>query len=227
MNRITFFLLTLGCFASASATAQSRFSLAPTLGYGFQNNIVSVHVHDWPISTTVTNTRTHWATWAGLNVHYTFSSRWSASAGLVYNRVSGAVFVETENSLVDCAGPCVLGYVTRGTTQTLQLPVSINYTGSFRRLSPYLSVGSMLNYNYRFRYDPLTADVDRKLTDLDALTVRAMAGAGVIYRLNPKVALIVQPNVIYEFRKTSIYQRFYDQNTHIQVGLQTQVKFSF
>jgi Outer membrane protein beta-barrel domain len=229
MNRIGFLLLTLVCLSGSATLAQSRFSLAPTVGYGFQNNNVSVHTRGQILDTHVTNASGHWAAWAGLNAHYTFSSRWSASAGLVYNRASGDVSVLVD-LLPDLVGPWLSEYTTKATTQTLQMPVSINYTSSSRRLSPYLSAGFVLNYNYRFQYENLThyypiTDIDRKLTDSDALSVRPTVGAGVIYRISPKVALIVQPNVIYTFRKAGDTNP--STNQAMQVGLQTQMQVSF
>ncbi|GAB2569015.1 outer membrane beta-barrel protein [Spirosoma areae] len=154
----------------------------------------------------------------GLTVQYALHPNWSISSGLWYNQVKGDVNFQSFNgAAVSPAEP-----VRTETLRAVQVPLLLHYSPSVRRLSPYLSAGFLLTDNYRrTSVNNLTG---REYVDKEwGARLHVLIGAGVQYRLSPKVSLIVQPTATYQLgRPDPSYTRFQD----VQFGLQTQVKFT-
>lgn len=223
MTKATTFLFTLlaGSITLTSAFGQSRFSIAPTVSPGYQSLSYRAQF---------TNSDFRWSSSssgqtfsAGLTAHYALSQHWSVSLGLLYNR-------SNSNSKFEYISPTTfMGSARTAVNENLQLPVLINYTVSNRRLSPYLSAGVLLNYNFRSSFTDAISGVttiksNRKLDDPRAVLVQPMIGIGAQYRFTPAISLIVQPTAAYELGKPSDY---YTTFRNYQLGLQTQLKFTF
>lgn len=218
---LTFLFVLISSLTTLTSTfGQGRLSLAPTVSVGYRN---LDYVLRFPGSTpSATVSGSYQTITGGLTAHYELSKHWSVSAGLLYNRYKG-----DDNLRSFSAASPVQESVRAITSENLQLPVLINYTGSSRRLSPYLSAGALLNYAYQTAYTDnggSTRQSRSTLSDPNALRVQAMVGVGVQYRLSPAMSLIVQPTATYELGKRSG-----DYSTHrvYNVGLQTQLKFTF
>ncbi len=155
MNKFSLlFALALALLITPAAFGQSRFSLAPTIGYGFYQDRQPYNLPDAHGQVTeVQHTGKQTVTWAGLTAHYQFSSRWSVSVGLVSNRSVGKVqtYITQYFPAFPSLGGIGTGFISESTTQTWQLPISINYVTSTHRLSPYLSMGIIFNYVNRIR----------------------------------------------------------------------------
>ena len=199
----TFFrAVLLSLIVATSTMGQGHFSLAATVTPGVQNR-------DFVLDSGggVTGTGSYKSISAGLTAHYAFTSKWSLSVGLLYNRSSG-----------DSRFTNIIETTTyTHTEQNFQMPVLLNYASSYRRLSPYFSAGLLTSYNYR-----------QKIGDANALNAYAMIGIGAQYRITPKLALIVQPTAAYLLTKPSNdYPLSYSRFDDYLFGLQTQLKFTF
>ncbi len=209
--------LALGLLTTPTVFGQSRFSFAPTVGYDvLTSNVEARASYQQPSGfvQTITFASQSAGFHAGLTTHYAFSAKWSASIGVQYSRLTGSTRVTnfySDTVAVDYT------YANQR-SERLQVPVLINYTGSGRRLSPYLSGGVLFNYNYQ---------AGGQLDFRDAVRTNAMIGVGVLYLATARVSLIVQPTLQYQFSNPASSFITYPTARVIQVGLQTQVKFSF
>ena len=217
------FTLAVGLITLTNAFAQSRFSLAPTVSAGYRNlNYVGQLVTS---DARVSGFSRGQMISAGLTAHYAFDQHWSASVGLLYNRFKSDDKSESTSSTFP-----TIGFARSVTYESLQLPVLINYTTSTRRLSPYLSAGVLISYDFRatsagnINGIATTITSHRKLDDPRAVLLQPMVGIGVQYRFTPAISLIVQPTAALELGRPADY---YSTFRNYQLGLQTQLKFSF
>jgi hypothetical protein len=213
------FVLAAGLLTIPAASAQSRFSLAPTVSYDVQTIRYEAR------SNTTDQTFRSWSRYsgfrAGLTGHYTVTPRWSVSLGVLYSRLTGTgTFFNTYTYVGPGSqqpAPVFQEYALKIASERIQMPVSINYTGSTGRLSPYLSAGLLVSHNYTRRVDALSD-----------LPTQATVGAGLLYRFSPRAALIVQPTLGYELGKPDGSPFFsYPAYRVVQAGVQTQVKVTF
>ncbi len=223
MNKLTtlFCSLLAGLVFQTAASGQSRFSIAPTFALGQRHfNFTS----QFPGSDSrLIGSSTYQGFSAGVTTHYAFSPNWSVSVGLLYNRFKGNDDYESISGVTSTRSSAT------GRYESIQLPVLLNYTVSTRRLSPYLSAGVLVNYNYRDTFSTTvggsiaTIQNNRKIDDPRAVLVQPMIGIGVQYRFTPAISLIVQPTATYEVGKPGTY---YTTFRNYQVGLQTQLRFT-
>lgn len=223
MNKIPFLLTLLASSITlTSAFGQGRFSVAPTVSPGYRN---LNYVGQIPsLDARLSGSSSGQIFSAGLTAHYALNQRWSVSVGLLYHR-----FNSDDKS--ESTSPTALIRIARTVAyENLQLPVLINYTASTRRLSPYLSAGVLVNYTFRSTFTGAINGVmttirnDRKLDDPRAVLVQPMIGIGAQYRFTPAISLIVQPTAAYELGSPDEY---YTTFQNYQLGLQTQLKFTF
>ena len=180
--------------------AQTRFSIAPTLGFIFGQD-------EYQLQRSSTDFMHYSATNKGLSVgvtgHYYVNSKLDVSIGLALN-------VLTINSQQEYNQP----YQTRGvkmTTGYAQVPVLVNYRFSTKRLSPYISVGvSFAN--------------DTQMAIRGAIYTSALAGIGIDYKLGNKLSLLIQPTGSYLLNQApnDLYNTFSPYYSYL-VGLQTQL----
>lgn len=194
-------LLTLPSFG------QGRFSVAPT--YSFIYGHLDYRFNQESSSYTV-NGPSYGST-AGLTSRYHITPKLDVSVGLLYNKITDYRRSESNSAL---GTPGNYTYVSKRSTDTrtsdhFQFPVLINYATSSNRLSPYLSVGALFDY---------------QLGQFDQGTIKTsgLVAAGIKYRINPNLSLVVQPTGSYLFEK-NFAQKF----RSYQVGLQTQLVWRF
>lgn len=126
----------------------------------------------------------------GPTVRYSVGSKWDVSAGLLYNIAS-----------LNDGG-------RRYTDDYVRLPVLFNYRLSYKRLSPYVSVGASFSNEYQFANNR-------------GIKTNALLGLGANYRLGPKASLLVQPTVSYLVNRPKDQNEF-DKYYFYQIGLQAQ-----
>lgn len=122
---------------------------------------------------------------AGVTALYTYAPGWSLAAGLWYSQVS-----------LRQVRPVAAGYGTTAVRgRTVRLPLLLNYQPSTRRLSPYFSMGLLLDFPMTSRVvvirngqptQHLRLGVDK------GPVFQPMLGAGGRYQLSHRCALTVQ-----------------------------------
>ncbi|NEU70232.1 PorT family protein [Spirosoma agri] len=154
----------------------------------------------------------------GLTTNYAFTAKWSISAGLLFNNSSGSFYLGPAESYSE-------------KFRRFQLPLLVNYIPSTRRLSPYISAGLLLDYAYYVKRMTVQGarpgfvyEENIKLDDLSAIKPYVMLGLGVKYQVMPKLTIIVQPVAAYSVQKVSDHV---SSDHEYQLGIQTQIKFSF
>ena len=153
---------------------------------------------------------------AGLTVCYAYAPGWSATAGIWYGQTT-----------LQQARPVAGDGTTAIRSRAVRLPLLLNYQPLTRRLSPYFSLGLVLDF-------PLTSRVvvtrpglptQRLRLRTDAGPVfKPMLGAGGRYRLNDRFALIVQPVWVYTVGRFGGGQT---TNSSYEVSVLTQVTYQF
>lgn len=116
--------------------------------------------------------------WTGLNGTYSFTPKWSASAGLWFSQ-----------SLSKAGN-------VRVRTYQFSVPVLINYRILKRKISPYISTGLSYNFDATTRISISDYRVRENKSSTDA-TVSPTFGAGAILDLSPRISLIAQPTAIF------------------------------
>ncbi len=203
---VIFTTLIISVFTTTITVGQRRFSVAATVTPGIHNlNFLLGEVD------IAKGSHSYRGLSLGLTAYYAFTPKWSLSAGLLHTRFSG------DSRFANASGVTTFSRQL----QSYQVPVLVNYTPSSRRLSPYLSVGLLTNYNYRVTVNGI--QTNQKIGAPDALTTYAMIGIGAHYRITPRLSLIVQPTAAYGLKSRPAYTRFNDY----LFGLQTQLKFTF
>ncbi len=154
---------------------------------------------------------------AGLTAQYSWAPGWSVAAGLWYTQAT-----------LRQARPVAVGEgITAVRSQALRVPFLLNFQPSTRRLSPYFSLGLLLDF-------PLTGRVIVTRTGQSTQSMRLLAdrgpvfqpmiGAGGRYQLARRCALIVQPVWAYNigsFGGARSYTSAYE------ISLLTQINYSF
>ena len=183
------------------ALAQSRFSIAPTYWFNHDNYTYQVLLLSDPRMSVSDFSGYSNGSSVGLTSHYYFSEKWSFSVGILYNKSTSHV-----NSPQ-------IGDVSLQ-SEHIQLPASVNYRLSTRRLSPYFSAGFFLEKN-------------RSLTN-DPFKTNAVVGAGLDYRVNSKFSLLVQPTGSYLLYKPSNSSLIvYNSFNSYKLGVQVQTVWHF
>ncbi|WP_020604856.1 outer membrane beta-barrel protein [Spirosoma spitsbergense] len=160
-----------------------------------------------------------WATGysAGLSVRYEYTPGWSVSSGIWYQSVS---FRQARRP---SAGE---GMVTLR-NRVVRFPILLNYALSSKRLSPYFSLGFLVDL-------PLTGRVvvtrgtestqNLRLKTKPAPIFQGMLGAGVQYKLTERYTLLAQPVWTYTFGQLG---GSLTNDPTFDLSLLTQVAYSF
>ncbi len=191
--------LILILLANTCLLAQNKLSIAPTYWFLYSNYTYQVQsIYDGTVRSFDGHSV---ASSTGLNLRYHFTSRWDLSVGLLYNRTTAQLKDPLSNDI-------------KLTTNYLQVPVLINFRSSVKRLSPYFSVGTILEKS--------------ALANNDRVKPSAVIAVGVDYRINKNIDWLIQPTGSYLFYKPDsgwLYQ-FKDYNSY-RIGIQTQLMFHF
>ena len=160
-----------------------------------------------------------WATGysAGLSVRYEYTPGWSVSSGIWYQSVS------FRQARQPSAGE---GTVTLR-NRVVRFPILLNYALSSKRLSPYFSLGFLIDL-------PLTGRVvvTRNTEPTQTLRLKTtprpifqgMLGAGIQYKLTERYTLLAQPAWTYTFGQLGGAST---NDSTFEVSLLTQVAYSF
>lgn len=223
MRRTLTFLVALAVFTSTVSRGQQKLSLAatvsPTLSHVYYPYRFFYPESDGQVVEPVYVNGIRWATgyWAGASVLYTYAPGWSVSAGIGYQQLS------IRQARQPTAGE---GTVTLR-SRAIRLPVLLNYASSTNRLSPYFTLGFVVDH-------PLTARVTvtrgtestqyLRLTTTRSPIFHGMLAAGLRYKLTDRYTLLAQPVWSYKFGQ------FGDALTHnnsFELSLQTQIAYAF
>lgn len=221
MKTIHCLLTGLLMLSATVGSAQSRFSVSITAAptYTYFNSHVTLLLPDGngqvvPMEFFAKNSSYGYVT--GMMAHYQFTPNWSVSTGFWHNR-SGAngTFPFTPGNLP-----------ARIILSDSSVPLTVNYRPTTRRLSPYFSIGALGSFRGSTLYKPTDAGgfSDTKVTvGHHFLTVKALLGAGVVYKINSHLSLIAQPMLIWNFKPKGDFSHY----VSYQINGQTQLVYSF
>ncbi|CCH53581.1 hypothetical protein BN8_02688 [Fibrisoma limi BUZ 3] len=152
-----------------------------------------------------------WGYAVGLQARYNLTTRFSVSTGIILNRAG--YNVPTISTI-----PVNVPFTVIATRQrNYQIPVTINYQTSGKRLSPYVSAGGLLALPSVTIFEN---GAKGKFSNQN-IRVHPMLAAGLAYRLSNQLSVIAQPTFAYILPQQS-FSRY--QNYH--VGLQAQVLYT-
>ena len=223
MIRKLAFLVTLILFTSTFSWAQPTLSVSATGSPTFARTVYRYRFFypesDGQVVEPVYVNGPRWATGysAGLSVRYEYTPGWSVSSGIWYQSIA------SQQARQPSAGE---GTVTLR-NRVIRFPILLNYALSSKRLSPYFSLGFMVDL-------PLTGRVvvTRGAEPTQSLRLKTatrpvflgMLGAGIQYKLLNRYTLLAQPVWTYTFGQLG--GASIDDPT-VELSLLTQVAYSF
>lgn len=189
-------------WATTAAHSQSRFAISPLVGFT-RGSLFSTFS-----SGKVGSLERGNGAVVGLMAQYQLRSKWSMTGGLAYNWIHYDMIYQQK-------GLKRVGEV--------MLPLLLNYRASSKRLSPYVSVGVIVEKRLVEKYPTFSmADFSRLGAYPPNLSVGG--GVGISYRISPKCSFIVQPTMFYRIK--SDYQRkLYTKYNSLKMNVQAQVIF--
>ncbi|GAB3788487.1 hypothetical protein GCM10028818_55140 [Spirosoma horti] len=155
----------------------------------------------------------------GLSSRYSFSPKWSASAGIWATHVlSSTAYFDINGSSIR-----IPYHYSHPFTNAYKVPLSVNYQSSKNRLSPYFSIGASLDFR-GVSYVDLAGNGQEVPVKLGkALIVTPLVGIGAIYRLNNHLLAVAQPTIQYNVQSHPTYSYYHSY----QIGLQMQLMHQF
>ncbi|GAB3556334.1 outer membrane beta-barrel protein [Spirosoma fluminis] len=127
---------------------------------------------------------------AGVMVHYTYAPGWSVASGVWYGQLS----VRQERLPIMGEGASTVS------SRAVRVPLLINYRSSTKRLSPYFSLGVLVDFPFTSRVVVARANEPTQRLRLDTgkgPVFQPLLSAGVDYQINSRYALSVQPTWTY------------------------------
>lgn len=223
MNTRILLLLSLISTLLLPARAQSRLSVgltaAPVLNYGHSNLTVNVPGGSGQFTPTTFDYRSSVGGFtAGLSVRYALTPSWSLSTALWFTQL------RTTQPF-----PFAPGNVpSRVISSSYQIPLLLNYRLTNRRLAPYFSVGALAALRGATRYKSVdrSGSIDARIKFGGPVTVQAVVGAGVAYRLTSHWSLTAQPVLIWRFQPKQTDFVRYNQFVYYQLQGQLQLLYS-
>ncbi len=211
------FLLGLLLAASAPIVAQNRFSFgvtaAPVLNHVSSRFSVPLPDQNGQLYREVFDNRsTTGGYFVGVPIRYNLTPKWSVSSGFWFNQ-----FRSTGIYPFSISGPSA-----RIISSSYQVPLTVDYRPSTRRLSAYFSVGAVGSYALSTVYKPEdgTGLEEIKVNFVrQKVMVQALLGAGVAYRINQQWSLTAQPQLIWYFKPRGNFERYVSYRLNGQVQL--------
>ncbi|MVM35303.1 outer membrane beta-barrel protein [Spirosoma sp. HMF4905] len=153
----------------------------------------------------------------GILARYELSTHFSVSTGiwLNHNHYNQPTISTNPDLTLNPTGVQVVG--ESSTTRNYQIPVLVNYQSSTKRLSPYFSAGTYINFPYTKIYAEGTGTLPNQ-----KIRIYPTLGAGIKYQLSNHLSLITQPTFTY-----LIPIRTYNSYQYYQLSLQTQLLYKF
>ncbi|GAB3496263.1 hypothetical protein GCM10027341_14770 [Spirosoma knui] len=127
---------------------------------------------------------------AGVTVQYTYAPGWSVASGLWYGQLS----VRQERLPIMGEGQSTVS------SRAIRLPFLVNYRSSTQRLSPYFSLGVLVDFPFTSRVVVTRANESTQRLSLDSgkgPVFQPLLSAGADYQLSSRYSLLVQPTWTY------------------------------
>ena len=154
---------------------------------------------------------------AGLSVLYKYAPGWSVSSGVWFEQLS------IRQNRQPAAGPGVITLHNR----VIRVPIYLNYASSTKRLSPYFSLGFLVDLPITSRMvvhrDGESTQYLRLITPVKPIFQLAV-NAGIQYKLTKRYTLMTQPTWAYklgQFGGSSTY------DSSFELGLLMQLAYAF
>ena len=197
MNKYLSVLLLFLLLTSRPGWSQRKFALSatvsPTFSRIYYNYRYFYPESDGQIVEPVYLNSRRWLSGytAGVSVLYTYAPGWSVSSGVWFEQLT------IRQDRQPAAGTGVITLHNR----VIRLPAYLNYASSDKRLSPYFSLGSLIDLPVTSRMvvqrDGESTQYLRLKTPLKP-TFHLAIGAGVRYTFTKQIALITQPTWVYK-----------------------------
>lgn len=206
-----------------SVWGQSRFSLslniAPVYTRAASQAILPISIDPaYPTTEIISRTRSLGYSF-GLMGHYSFSSKWSASLGVwatSFPTIKG-------NFSMNGADEAVTFHTNHPFNYGYRIPVLLNYQASSKRISPYFSIGTSVNF--RQTSYALVNGQEIPVKAGKAITSGPLiVGAGAIFQLKAPLSLLIQPMLEHSVKakpSNFIYSRSYT------LSVQAQMRYRF
>jgi hypothetical protein len=205
-----------------SVLGQGKFSLslsgAPNYGYTsthFSSTFPMIN-GGMPLDIRIRQTTQIYT--VGLMARYAISNQFSIATGIWRNYSSYQL--PTITTIPDQAAnpndPQIIG--TASHKRNYQLPVLVNFQSSAKRLSPYFSVGGLVDFPAVTVFE----NGSTGKTPNQNIRVFPTIGAGIIYQLNDQFSLVAQPTFTYILPSVT-----YIDYQNYQLGLQLQLMYRF
>lgn len=218
----TFLAWIMYLLVSEPVLAQGKFSLslsaAPNYRYAsthFSSTLSSIN-GGMPVDVRIRQDGQVYS--LGIMARYTLSKHFSAATGIWRNYTNYQL--PTITTVPDLSAnpndPQIIGIASH--KRNYQLPLLINYQSSLSRLSPYFSIGGLVDFPSITVFE----NGNTGKTPNQDTRIYPTVGAGVIYQVSNKFSLIAQPTFTYFLPKGT----FIDYLNY-QLGLQTQLMYHF
>ncbi|MBK5646947.1 MAG: hypothetical protein I4N51_07450 [Acinetobacter sp.] len=218
----TFLIWVVYLLTPAPVLAQDKFSIslsaAPSYRYASTHfsSTFSVINGGMPVDVRIRQSGQVYS--LGIMARYMLSKHFSIATGIWRNYISYQL--PTITTIPDLSAnpndPQIIGIASH--KRNYQLPVLISYQSSFNRLSPYFSVGGLVDFPSITVFE----NGDTGKTPNQDTRVYPTVGAGIIYQVSNKFSLIAQPTFTYFLPKGTFINYL-----NYQVGLQTQLMYHF
>lgn len=204
-----------------SAHGQSKFSLSVSLAPEYAHSNVSIIIPDFnPTNPGYTSlkSKTNLLNYTlGLTAGYSFSEKWSVTSGLwATHPFAGSISIFQGPQLAKVAYK-----YERPFNNQYRVPIMVNLRPSTNRISPYISVGTTLDFRKSAYVDIDGSGNEERVKFGKAVTFNPIVGIGVISNLKENLSLVVQPTFQYLIQS----QKGYDYRRSYLVGLQVQLMF--
>jgi hypothetical protein len=154
----------------------------------------------------------------GIMARYMLSKHFSVATGIWRNYTNYQL--PTITTIPDLSAnpndPQIIGIASH--KRNYQLPVLISYQSSLSRLSPYFSIGGLVNFPSITVFE----NGNTGKTPNQDTRVYPTVGAGIIYQVSDKFSLIAQPTFTYLLPNGTFINYL-----NYQLGLQTQLMYHF
>ncbi len=154
----------------------------------------------------------------GVLGRYTFSHHWSASAGLwtTYVKTDGPFFEADALAAIEIETPGSVSHI-----RNYQIPVLVNYQFSRRRVSPYVSAGSVFSFRATTYYEGANGQEVGFVNSRKKVDVLPTIGIGAIFHATSRLGLVVQPTA-----QLALPQADYVYFHAYRLGVQGQVLYT-
>lgn len=207
-------------FFSPVVFGQSKFALSASISpfYSHTRGSGTVTIPDASGTGMITS---EWKTnleapgyWIGLSGRYSFSSRWSASAGLWLSH-------SWQNQPRITTNPSVQVFTGSSRSHNFLIPVMINFRSSDKKLSPYFSAGALWNFNTTSHLDTSDGKTVTFKSSSKKSRVAPIVGAGIVYDFAAHWSLIAQPTFSYTIPESGTNYKSY------RAGFNAQIMYRF